>query len=180
MVQSYKIFTSRELSLIIILSALGGASSVPIGHLGNFLKMLPGVPFGASQALSGLHVLWIVLAKLLVRKKWSGIMTGVLKGLVETFLFSFHGVFVLIISSIAGIIVDMIFTVINRVNNTSIYLASGLSSASNVVVIQFILFPGLHWTVYAFMYLLSFISGLVLAGYLCKRIFVIISNIPLK
>ena len=41
-------FTSRELSMIVVLSALGGAASVPIGHLGNLLKTIPGAPLGLS------------------------------------------------------------------------------------------------------------------------------------
>ena len=54
---SENLLTSRELSLIIILSSLGGAMSVPISHAGNMLKVVPGLPAGSSQALSGLHVL---------------------------------------------------------------------------------------------------------------------------
>lgn len=169
-------FTSRELSLIVILSALGGMSSVPIGHLGNLLKTVPGAPLGSSQALSGLHVLWIVLAAMLVRRRGSGAMTGVVKGLVEASLLSFHGIFVILIASLQGVIVDLVFIAFRRVNTRSICLAGGLSSASNVIVVQFILVPGLPIPVLAFMYLASFISGALLAGYLCKRVLDVFSS----
>jgi len=174
--QSYRRFTSRELSLILILSSLGGAVSVPIGYAGNLLKTVPGIPIGSSQLLSGLHVLWLVLAAALVRKTWSGTMTGVLKGLVEAFLFSYHGVFVFIMSALEGLMVDLAFAVFGRKKPSSIYLVGGLSSASNVSVTQFIIAPQLPLFVFAFMYLASFISGLFFAGYLGKHVLDIISS----
>jgi len=166
----YRRFTSHELSLIIIFSALGGALSVPIGHAGNLLKTIPGIPFGSSQALSGLHVLWLVLAATLVRKTGSGTITGVLKGLIELVLFSFHGIFVLLISTIEGMIVDTVFIISRRTNTPWIYLAGGLSSASNVAILQLLLLPRLPTVILAFMYLTSFVSGLVFGGYLSKRV----------
>lgn len=166
----YRRFTSLELSFIIILSALGGAVSVPIGRIGDLLKTIPGIPFGSSQALSGLHVIWLVLAAGLVKKTGSGTMTGVLKGLIELCLFSFHGIFVLLISTVEGLIVDAVFIFARRNNTPSICLAGGLSSASNVAVLQLILLPRLPAAILAFMYLTSFISGLAFGGYLSKRI----------
>ena len=176
MTQSNRRFTSRELSLIIILSSLGGAVSVPIGYAGNLLKTVPGIPIGSSQLLSGLHVLWLVLAAALVRKTGSGTMTGVLKGLVEAFLFSYHGVFVFIMSALEGLMVDLVFAVFGRKKPSSIYLVGGLSSASNVSVTQFIIAPQLPLFVFAFMYIASFISGLFFAGYLGKHVLDIISS----
>lgn len=166
----YRRFTSLELSFIIILSALGGAVSVPIGRIGDLLKTIPGIPFGSSQALSGLHVIWLVLAAGLVKKTGSGTMTGVLKGLIELCLFSFHGIFVLLISTVEGLIVDAVFIFARRNNTPSICLAGGLSSASNVAVLQLILLPRLPAAILAFMYLTSFISGVAFGGYLSKRI----------
>lgn len=163
-------FTSRELSLTIILSALGGVFSVPIGHAGNLLKTIPGIPFGSSQALSGLHVIWLVLSAALVRKTGSGTVTGVLKGLIELTLFSFHGIFVLLISVVEGIIVDIVFVIARRTNTPTICLAGGLSSASNIIVLQLTILPSLPVPILAFMYLISFLSGLVFGGYLCKRV----------
>jgi len=168
--QLHRRFTSRELSLIIVFSSLGGALSVPIGHAGNFLKTIPGVPLGSSQALSGLHVLWLVLASVLVRRAGSGTVTGILKGLVEITLFSYHGPFALIISAIEGAVVDLVFAITKRTNTPSVCLAGGLSSASNVVVTQFILIPTLPKEALAFMYLTAFISGSLFAGYLVVRV----------
>ena len=148
--------------------------SVPIGHAGNLLKAVPGLPVGSSQARSGLHVLWLVLAAALVRKPGAGTMTGILKGLVEMSLFSYHGVIVLLMSALEGFMVDLVLTLIRRIDTRSICLAGGLSSASNVAVTQFLIVPHLPKAVFAFMYLTSFISGLLFAGYLGRRVLDII------
>lgn len=79
--------------------------SVPIGHAGNMLKAVPGLSIVTSQVLSGMHVTWLILASVLVRKKGAGTMTGIIKGLVEMCLFSYHGVFVLIMSAVEGLVV---------------------------------------------------------------------------
>ena len=150
--------------------------SVPIGYAGNMLKAAPGLPSGSSQALSGLHVLWLVLASVLVKKKGAGTMTGIIKGMVEMCLFSYHGVFVLIISAVEGLVVDIVLTLLRRVNTLSLCLAGGLSSASNVSVTQFIIAPQIPLFVFVFMYLASFVSGLFFAGYLGKRVLDIISS----
>lgn len=166
----FRRFTTRELSLIIILSSLGAAVSVPIGHAGNLLNSIPGVPFGSPQVLSGLHVIWLVLAATLVRKTGASTVTGVLKGLIELFLFSFHGIFVLFISAVAGMIVDAVFVIARWPKTPSICLAAGLSSASNVAVLQLTVLPRLPSAVLAFMYSISFISGIVFGGYVTKRV----------
>lgn len=166
----FRRYTTRELSLIIILSSLGAAVSVPIGHAGNFLNSIPVIPFGSPQILSGLHVIWLVLAATLVRKTGASTVTGVLKGLIELVLFSFHGVFVLFISAVEGIIVDAVFIITRRTQTPSLCLAAGLSSASNVAVLQLTVLPRLPLTVLAFMYSISFISGVVFGGCVTKRV----------
>jgi energy-coupling factor transport system substrate-specific component len=82
----------RDVSLIIILSAAGGAMSVPIGYLGNALKAISILPFGTGQILSGIHVLWLLLVRLLTGRTGSATFAGAVKGIVELSLFSFHGV----------------------------------------------------------------------------------------
>lgn len=150
--------------------------SVPIGYAGNMLKAVPGLPVGSSQALSGLHVLWLILASVLVRKNGVGTITGIIKGLVEMCLFSYHGVFVLIMSAVEGLVVDIVLALLRRVNTLSLCLAGGLSSASNVSVTQFIIAPQIPFFVFAFMYLASFFSGIFFAGYIGKRVLDIISS----
>jgi len=97
-------------------------------------------------------------------------MTGFLKGFVELFLFSCRGIFVLLISVVEGITVDIVLTILERISIPSIYLAGGFSSASNVVVLQLLLLPSLTPAILVFMYSTSFLSGLMFAGYLGKRV----------
>jgi energy-coupling factor transport system substrate-specific component len=170
-----RLFDSRELALIIILSSLGAVVSVPVGHAGNFLKTT-GLPAGASQLLAGVHVLWLILAAVLVERRGAASMTGVLKGLVEMTLFSYHGVLVLLISAVEGCMVDLVLLPLKKDDTKSICIASGLSSASNVAVLQFAAMLPLPPAVFASMYLASFVSGLIFAGYLGKRVLDIISR----
>jgi len=61
-------FNSSQLSLIVVFSALGAIASVPIGHLGNYLKTIPLLPLGTGQILAGLHLIIIVMTALYVKK----------------------------------------------------------------------------------------------------------------
>jgi ABC-type thiamin/hydroxymethylpyrimidine transport system permease subunit len=97
--------------MIAILSALGGAFSI---LLGNFLTSIPLLPFGSAQFFSGLHVFWIALASVMVNKKGVGTLTGVLKGLVESALVSFHGFIALPISALEGAVLDLCLMIFGR------------------------------------------------------------------
>ena len=132
-------FNTRELSLIIILSALGGAVSVPIGYAGNLLKSVPILPLGTPQLLSGIHVLWVILAALLIKKPGTATLTRAVKGLVELFLFSFHGIQVLFISLIEGIIADKILRALGQDSPMKVGVAGGFASSSIVLVIWLLL-----------------------------------------
>ena len=83
-------FSTRDLVTIAILASLGGGLSMYIGYLGNLVNRIFGVPFGAGQFMAGLHVIWIVLAIGLTKRKGAGTITGVLKGFVELFLGGTH------------------------------------------------------------------------------------------
>jgi hypothetical protein len=96
-------------------------------------------------------------------------MTGVLKGLVEAFLFSHLGILVILISTIEGVVLDSVFYILSSDSRFSIYLASGFSSASNVIVIASIL--QLPTITVALMFFSSYTSGIVFGGYLCRQVF---------
>ena len=157
-------FNTRELSLIIILSALGGAVSVPIGYIGNMIKAIPILPLGTPQLLSGIHVLWLILAVLLTKKTGAATLTGAIKGLVELTLFSFHGIQVLFISLIEGIIIELVLYILGKNSQIKIGIASGLSASSNVLIMWLLVLQNFPLPVITFMWLLSFISG-VIVGY---------------
>lgn len=162
-------FGTRDWATIAILSSLGATLSVTANYAGDILKAMPFLPFGSKQLIAGIHVLWITLAVSLTGKAGTGTVTGILKGLVEMTLFSSHGVTVIIISTLQGIIVDVVYRLLKD-NRFSIYIAGGLSSMSNVAVIQFLLLFSFPGSVFAVMYASAFISGVFFSGLIGARV----------
>lgn len=158
---------TKEIALIAMLSSTGGAISVPIGYLGNLLKGMPWLPFGSPQLLSGIHIIWLVLGRLLTKRFGTATLIGGVKGLVELSLFSFHGVQVLPISIVEGLTADLVLFILDSNSLLEVAIAGGLSSSSNVLVIYLFLLQSLPIVLIALMWFFSFISGL-LAGYFCK------------
>ena len=152
-------FRTREIALIVTLSAVGGAISVPLGYAGNMLKAAPILPFGSPQILSGVHILMLLLARLLTGKAGSATFAGAVKGLVELSLFSFHGIQVLPISLVEGILVDLVLSAPGRASSAKVAVAGGLSASSNVLVLWLLLLQGLPQMVIAYMWFLSLASG---------------------
>jgi len=99
-----------------------------------------------------------------------------LECIVEMTLFSYHGILMLLISAVEGFVVDIALLPLNKNDVKSICIASALSSASNVAVLQFVMMLPLPVAVFASMYLASFVSGFIFAGYLGKRVIDIISQ----
>jgi energy-coupling factor transport system substrate-specific component len=157
--------------MIAILSALGGSLSTFIGYLGNLINLSLGVPFGAGQFMAGLHVFWIVLMRVLVPRRGVGTMGGLLKGLVEMFTGSTHGIVIVAVSLVQGLIIDLVGLVVHEegdLNGNSRvvwWLGAGIASASNVFAFQFFYFAGAP-EVYIFVIaMLAFASGVIFAGY---------------
>ncbi len=156
--------SNRDLLVIAVLSGIGGVMSTYIGYLANLLNTVLGVPFGAGQLLSGLHVFWIILAAGLIRKTGAGSAAGLLKGCIEFLTGGTHGIAIIIVSLVQGIIVDLILFVFRRYSLTGLSLAGGLAAVTNVLVFQILYFSGIGWGYIALIALLAFISGMILAG----------------
>ena len=169
----------RSLSIIIVLSALGGLTSVPVGYAGSFFSSLAMFPIAVPQLLAGLHVFWLVLAALIVRTRVSATFVGALKGLVEAAFFSHLGIFVFVVSLLEGAVVDLIFALMKKDSLVAVYFAGGFSSASNLLVVQFFLAPQFSSVVYGLGYGTAFVSGVFLGGYLATKVFRVLPNRPL-
>lgn len=163
-------FSTKQMSLIIVFSALGAIASVPIGHLGNYLKTIPFLPLGTGQILAGLHLIMVVLAALYVKKPGAAAMTGAVKGLAEAVLFSFHGLSVIVMSAIQGAIIDAVLAIMGY-NTKAILVGCGLSAASNVVFIQFFIGMPFPLEAYVLMYVLAVVSGVVFGGYTGNKLY---------
>jgi energy-coupling factor transport system substrate-specific component len=162
-------FTTKDLVTIALLSALGGVLSTYIGYLGNMVNHIIGVPFGAGQFMAGLHVIWIMLALGITRKKGAATATGILKGVIELFLGSTHGVVIVVVSLVQGLIPDLVLfrdrSKADR-NPMTYALAGGLSSATNVVVFYTFFLAGVPLVLIAMLCMLAAASGIIFGGWL--------------
>ncbi len=168
-------FTTRDLLMMAAFAALGGVTSTYVNAIGDFVQSVVGFA-GTTQWAAGLHVLWITLAMGLVGKTGAGTVTGALKGFVELLSGNTHGVLVLLVDVIAGLLVDLGFlpfpvmsTGKRNAKLPAYILAGGLASASNVFVFQ--LFASLPADTLAYTGLLvvggmAFASGTIFAGIL--------------
>ncbi|TFF93557.1 hypothetical protein EU546_06040 [Candidatus Thorarchaeota archaeon] len=164
--------STRDIVTIAVLSSLGGALSTFVGYLGNLVNLGFGVPFGAGQFMAGLHVFWLVLIRVLVPKRGAGTVAGLLKGLVELFTGSTHGIIVVLVSLAQGVTIDIgaIFAGDGEEASSKLlwWITAGASSAINVVVFQVLYFVGapLWYVIYiGFLVILAFCSGVIFAGY---------------
>jgi len=149
---------------MVVFSSLGAVPSVPIGHIGNYLKTIPVLPFGIGQILSGIHIILLTLIALYIKKPGATTMTAAIKGIVEAILFSYHGISVVFMSVLQGFILDSIIYLLRK-RDLALYLGCGFASASNVAFLQFVLFLSFPASVFGFMYFLAFVSGAMFGGY---------------
>ncbi|MHA1912327.1 MAG: ECF transporter S component, partial [Candidatus Kariarchaeaceae archaeon] len=166
-------FTTRDLVVIALLSSLGGVMSTFIGYLGNLINQLLGVPFGAGQFISGLHVFWIILGYGAIRKTGSGTALGAMKGVIELLTGSTHGIIVVIVTLIEGIIIDLGFLPLDfrkthkrALTLFHISIVAGISALSNVIVFQMFYLISIPVTFLFVMCSLAFSSGILFGGYL--------------
>jgi energy-coupling factor transport system substrate-specific component len=164
-------WSTREIATIAVLAALGGVMSAYVGYLGVMLNKLVGTPFGAGQFLAGLHVLWMVLAVVMTNRVGAATSTGLLKGTVEMLAGSSKGVLVILLSLVAGLIVDAVWALAPRKGIYAAVLAGGLATCSNVLM--FLLFTstyeGLLW-LFFLLVVVAFVSGVLFAGLLVWNI----------
>lgn len=156
--------SNRDLLVIAVLSGIGGAMSTYIGYLGNLLNRMLGVPFGAGQFAAGLHVFWIILAAGLVRKPGAATAAGLLKGSIEFLTGGTHGIAIIVVSLVQGLLVDLVLLLFRRYSLPGLALAGGIAAASNVIVFQSLYFSGAPLIYIVFISGLAFVSGLILAG----------------
>lgn len=162
-------FNTKDLVTIALLSALGGVLSTYIGYLGNMVNHIVGVPFGAGQFMAGLHVVWIMLALGITRKRGAATATGILKGVIELFLGGTHGIVIVVVSLVQGLIPDLILFSDRKKadrNPTLFAVAGGLSSASNVVVFYVFFLAGVPIVLMSMLFMLAAASGIIFGGWL--------------
>jgi len=161
--------STKDLVTVAILSALGGGLSVYVGYLGNLINRVVGVPFGAGQFMAGLHVIWIILAVGITKKKGVGTATGLLKGVVELFLGGTHGVVIVVVSLVQGLLIDAVLFKDSTKEKRELIpygFAGGISAASNVFVFQAFFFAGVPIILIFALGMLALVSGVIFGGYI--------------
>jgi len=162
-------FTTRDLLVMATLAALGGLTSTFINTIGDTFQAFLGFP-GATQWAAGFHILWLILSYGIVRKPGTGILTGILKGSIELLSGNTHGVIILLVDIVAGLIIDLIFFVFqNRKSLWVNMIAAGLASASNIFVFQIFASLPADSLTYGFLLivgLVAFLSGVIFAALL--------------
>jgi ABC-type thiamin/hydroxymethylpyrimidine transport system permease subunit/DMSO/TMAO reductase YedYZ molybdopterin-dependent catalytic subunit len=162
-------FSTRDLLMMAALAALGGVTSTYVNAVGDLFQSILGFA-GTTQWAAGLHVLWLTLAVGLTGRRGSGTITGILKGAVELLSGNTHGLLVVLVDVVAGLLVDLGFLPFRNKDALPAYvLAGGLAAASNVFVFQ--LFASLPSDVLAYGAMLlvggmAFLSGALFAGLL--------------
>ena len=166
-------FSTRDLMMMAALAAVGGVAGTYINFIGDFFQSFLGFS-GTTQWAAGLHVIWIMLAAAIVRKPGTATATGILKGFVELLSGNTHGLLVLIVNILAGLIVDLVLLP-NKDKQPGwiFYLAAGLSSASNIFVFQF--FASIPDDILTFFAILltsavAFLSGIIFGGLMTKSL----------
>ena len=160
-------FSTRDLLIMAVLAALGGVTSTYVNTIGDAAQAALGFP-GATQWAAGLHTIWIVLAMGILRKTGSGTVMGILKGAVELMSGNSHGVIILLINLVAGLLVDFGFFIIRDKRSIAPYLVAGAFSAgSNVIVFQ--LFATLPTNIIAtsailILTIIAAVSGVIFSG----------------
>jgi len=162
-------FSTRDLLMMAALAALGGVAGTYISAVGRVINSLIGIP-GSMQWAAGLHVLWLTLAVGLTGKPGAGTVTGILKGFVELLTGNPHGLLVMLVDIVAGILVDVGFLPFRDKDRLPGYLlAGGLAALSNVVILQlFAVLPAdlLSYGAIALLSVVAGLSGVVFAGVL--------------
>lgn len=167
-------FPLRSLSIVIVLSALGAMVSVPVSYMGSLLSALQVFPIAIPQLFAGLHVFWLVLVALLVRTRGAATLAGACKGLLEAAFFSRLGVIALGLSLVEGLLVDFVFLFLKKEEKAGVLIAGGISSASNLAILQLLLLPSLSLEVLGLAYVAAFISGVVFGSALSLKVFKVV------
>ena len=160
-------FSTRDLLIMAVLAALGGVTSTYVNTIGDATQAALGFP-GATQWAAGFHTIWIVLAMGILRKTGAGTVMGILKGSVELMSGNTHGVIILLVNLVAGLLVDFGFFIFRNKRSLAPYLvAGGLSAGSNVIVFQ--LFATLPTNILALsailiLTLVATLSGIIISG----------------
>ena len=163
-------FSTDDLVIIALFSALGGISS---SFIANIIRTAMGIP-GGGQLGAGIHIFWYVLIYYLLNGKIGAVtLAGILKGFVELFTGNSIGIIAIAVAVGGALVFEIGMyaykTFIRRDNflYLGVLISAGLAAASNILI-QLEVFINRDIPLFVFF---AFISGLFLGGVLGIEIF---------
>lgn len=123
-------FSVYNLIIISVVSALGIATKpvvVPLIHIVTGPLFIPG-----GAVAGGFYMFWIVLGTGIVKKFGTGILIGLVQGLlvISTGAMGTHGIMSIISYTLPGISVDIVFLVSKNKNYNSLHYVFGCMAAN--------------------------------------------------
>lgn len=107
----FKHFSVKDLLYIAIMAAMGLAIKpivTPLIHLISAPLMIPG-----GSLAGGFYMLWLVLAKWLVPRFWSGFIAGLAQAIIVllTGIFGSHGILSIVSYTLPGLMIDLFYLI---------------------------------------------------------------------
>ena len=173
--ESWYRLTTLDLLIGAILGVMGGFIS---GLIPFSLLVKTWYPFvGGTQLVSGHHLLWMIVAYGLTKKKMIIFISATIKGLIEFLLGSQWGALEIFISLYEGLFLFLGILIIQLIREENTFvgwgLAGGIGNAAQVPLFwivmtgkYFIIDHTLFWMALMF----GFLSGVVITGLLGKLI----------
>jgi len=161
-------FSTFDLILIAIIAGIGGVINgalmytfiQPFKPLFIFLGPISWVP------LSGLYVLWPIIARLLIRKRGAATLCGLIQGFVEMFAGSRLGLQPIFFAGMEGLFIDIGFELIK--DKTKLFSSLLGAALANLVAdeIYFFLYKMTSPFELSVGGLIAILSGIIFAGLL--------------
>ncbi|HXP96698.1 MAG TPA: ECF transporter S component [Telmatospirillum sp.] len=172
-------FKTRDLVTIAILGCLGAVMSTYLGYIGQMIGTMTGIPYG-SQVLTGLHVFWLVLILAVVDKKGAGLLGGCLNNIVQFLMGSHIGIWVLPVGVLQGLLAEIGYWPLKRLNRTAaMMLAGGLSAIAHIVVMQVVVMRINSAVIVLSLGGIAFVSGVCWGGLFTRFVVSLLQKIGL-
>jgi len=161
-------FSTFNLVLMAIIAVIGGVINgtfmynliQPFKPLFTFLGPISWVP------LSGLYVLWSIVARLLIRKRGAGTLYGLIQGFVEMLAGNRLGPWAILFAGMEGLLVDIGFEIIrDKTKFLSSLLGAALANLAADEIYFFIFGLTSSYVLYVGG-IVAIISGIIFAGLL--------------
>ncbi|MBA7700860.1 putative HMP/thiamine permease protein YkoE [subsurface metagenome] len=134
-------FSTFDLILMAIIAVIGGRiNGVYMFSFIQIFKPLFALLGPISWVpLSGLYVIWLIIVKLLIRKKGSATLCGLIQGIIESLSGNPFGLWAILFAIVEGFLIDVVFAIIaEKATLLSSLLGASLATLFAVYIFFFI------------------------------------------